>query len=313
MNESMRHDVVWIDADLVGSPALYFPGEGFGALYRRVMVNRMLVNLMADSPIRSVSEFPLDPHGACGAGSLILSALGRDVTLVYDNEAVLEGARHLFEGRGFSDVHCARHALDATDLPDDYFDLSWSFDRLQATVNPVKSLREICRVSKVVLVIIPNARNYGQYAHHLYHLVAGSPCDYVGPRHWMRADTVSRAIEDAGLDVLSTGIIDAPWWPGFPELPFLVRGLLRGGRAKRPNALDGADEPAIIGPLVRRARSNDFIECSRLPRAVKRVFAHNIFVLAAKPQHRSLVPRPHPEPGYRSGRRDRGSLIRLCA
>lgn len=295
------------------SPALYFPGEGFGALYRRVMLNEMLSTLIAESPIRSVAEFPMDPHGAAGAGSLILGALGRELTLISDQDEALDRARSLYEQRGLSHVTYVCRPLDATALPDNAVDLSWSFDRVQATRNPAKTVAEIARVSKSALIIIPNANNYGQWFHFIYHQWTRSGCDYVGPRRWMRESTVSQALSAVNMEIVATGIIDAPWWPGFPELPALVRGALKGQPVNRPNALEGSDRPDLIVRLIRRAQRSNFIECSSLPGAVKHLFAHNVFVLAVKPAYRALITCAHPEPAYRAHGRPPGPLLRLCA
>ena len=303
----------WVKDRLGESPALYFPSEGFGALYRRVMLNDMLSTLVANSGIDRVAEFPMDPHGAPGAGSLILSALGRELSLICDQSEALERARSLYEQRGFTNVRYVCRPLESTALSDDEIDLSWSFDRLQATPNPEKTVSEIARVSKAALIIIPNANNYGQYLHFIYHQWARSTCDYVGPRRWMRVATVGQALHAAGFEVLSTGIIDSPWWPGFPELPALVRGALTGHTASSSFAPSQSVPPGLIARLIRRAQRSEFIECSSLPDAVKLLFSHNLFVLAAKPAYRSLIGCTHPEPAWRARRSASGPFLRLCA
>lgn len=304
---------LWRNDKLGESPALYFPSEGFGALYRRVMLNDMLSTLVGYSTIDTVAEFPMDPHGAPGAGSLIFSALGRTLSLVCDRADALDRARSLYEQRGFANVRYLCGPLDSTALADDEVDLSWSFDRLQATPDPAKTVAEIARVSKTTLIIVPNANNYGQYLHFLYHKWAKSACDYVGPRHWMRTATVGQALQAAGFEVLSTGIIDAPWWPGFPELPALVKKALTGHGPNYSTSPSQSVQPDLIARLIRRAQRSDFIECSALPDPVKLLFSHNLFVLAAKPAYRRLIGYTHPEPAWRARRQASGPFLRLCA
>jgi len=273
-------------------PHLYYPAEGFGALYRRTMLNDFFTRLIGRTSIRTVAEVPLDSYGIAGAGSLIFAQLGRRVTLVSDEESVLDRARALMSFNGVSGIDYLSTPLSSIDAATDAFDLTWSFDRVQALCYPLTVLHEVCRISKAAMVIVPNAHNYGQHAHYLYHRLAGTTCDFVGPRRWMRRAPIRDALCRGGMTIVDEGIIDAPWWPGFPELPNIIRSLL----GRPPVTLKGAgvaeSSPKVVAPadlpaLRRKVERSAFIERGRLwPGIVKLLFAHNVYVIGCKPQHR---------------------------
>lgn len=270
----------------------YYPAEGFGNLYRRVITNDFFTNLIRLSKIRNVAEIPLDTYGIVGAGSLIFTQLGCQVTLVSDRQKVLDRGRALMDFNGISGVRYLHSQYESISVPDDNFDLTWNFDRLQTLPDPEVALRELSRISKAILISVPNAHNYGQYAHLVYHLLKGTTCEYVGPRKWMLRRSVRETLLTLGMEIVEEGVIDVPWWPGFPEFPNLVRGLV--GRA--PVAVDEEGMPeanpeivssAEVPQLIRRVERAAFIEQGRLsPGWVKLLFAHNVYVLGCKPQYR---------------------------
>ncbi len=275
-------------------PHLYYPAEGFGAVYRRVMVNDYFSALIRRTAIRSVAELPLDSYGIVGAGSLLFTELGCEVTLVSDDRATLRRAQALMEFNQVEGVRYLYCPLERVPVAPDTFDLTWSFDRLQATSDPAALLAELCRVSKATLVSVPNVDNYGQLPHYLYHRLTGTTCEYVGPRGWMLHAPIREALLRGGMEIVDEGWIDVPWWPGFPELPNLVRGLL--GRAPVEINGEGVPEaspevvpPAALPQMMRRVARSALIERGRWPAVVRRLFAHNLFVLGCKPEHRRAL------------------------
>lgn len=274
---------------------LYYPTEGFGAIYRRVMLNDFFTDLIRRTNIHTVAEVPLDSYGMIGAGSLIFTQVGCKVTLISDDQAILDRAQALMNFNGVSHVRYLHSPLYNITVAADTFDFTWSFDRLQALSDPTAFLQELCRISKATMVIIPNAHNYGQYAHYLYHRMKGTTCEYVGPRRWMRRAPIRDALRRGGMAIVADGIIDAPWWPGFPELPSLVRGLLgrapitvddRGMPEANPQVVPPADVPRMRCQVERSA----FIERGRFwPGLVKLLFAHNVCVIGCKAQYRREI------------------------
>jgi len=287
---------------------LYYLEEGFGAIYRRTMLNDFLTQLVNNSRLRTVAELPLDSYGMVGAGSLILAWLGCDVSLVSDDEALLARATALMAFNGIKGVKPIHASLYNTGLPTDAFDFTWSFDRVQALADPARFLAELCRVSKATMVIVPNARNYGQYAHYVYHRLSRTSCDFVGPRRWMSRTSVCSALKQGGMELVADGFIDVPWWPGFPELPNLIRELI--GRA--PVTLGRRDAPETdpcvpsseqAEALRIKVEKASFIERGQhFPGFIKSLFAHNVYVLACKPQYqRELGFSPAPLASWQGG------------
>jgi hypothetical protein len=135
-----------------------------------------------------------------------------------------------------------------------------------------------------VLIIVPNAWNYAQPGHWLYHRVFGHPCDFVWPRRWLTLEPVVQALETHGLQIMRRGLIDVPWWPGFPELPAMVRRMLKPwSPPSQPDMDDLALDQAQIATLLQKAERATFIERSRAPLFLRAPFAHNVYVLARHP------------------------------
>jgi hypothetical protein len=273
---------------------LYYPPEGLGALYRRTMLNDFFVDWIRRTNIQTVAEVPLDSYGIVGAGSLIFAQLGCKVTLISDDQSILDRAQALMSFNGVSHrVRFLHSPLHDIPVDEGTFDFTWSFDRLQALPDPASFLHELCRISKATMIVVPNAHNYGQYLHHFYHLAARTTCEYVGPRRWMRRAPIRAGLQRGGMTIIDDGIIDAPWWPGFPELPNLIRRLL--GRPPvtvegegMPEAQPQVFPPADVPRLRRQVERSAFIERGRLwPGFVKLLFAHNVYVVGCKPRHRS--------------------------
>ena len=271
---------------------LYYPDEGFGSMYRRVLVNDLFTDLMRRTRIRTVAEVPLDSYELVGAGSLIFAHLGADLTLISDDEQVLARGQALMRFNSVSQVRYLHSSLHSIPVADDAFDLTWSFDALLPVPNKEAFLRELCRISKATFLIVPYAYSYGQLLHHLYHVFTKTTCVHAGPRGWMRSRPIREALRRGGMEIAAEGIIDVPWWPSFPELPNMVRRML----GRPPVKLDSSGVPEAsprvvrteeVPALRRRVTRNAFVERSRiLPRPLKLLFAHNLYVLGCKPQHR---------------------------
>lgn len=270
---------------------LYFPAvEGFGETYRRAMLNRYFGRLLDQARLRTVAELPLDDYGVVGAGSVIFAQRGCHVELVCDDRSLLVDGMRVFEHNGLQGaVSLLQAPLTAMPVPDNHYDLGWNFDRLLTLPSPPDFLREMARVCKAVFVCVPNAHNYGQYAHYIYHKLRGDRCAYVEPRAWMARGPVRSTLQQLGLAVVDEGLIDVPWWPGFPELPDLARRLI-GKRLGESPLRQKPVPPASLAEeqqWLDKVASATFIERSKLPEFLRQFFAHNVYVLAVKPGYRA--------------------------
>jgi len=259
------------------------------------MLNEFFSDLIRRTNIRTVAEVPLESYGIVGAGSLIFTQLGCEVTLISDDQRVLDRARALMRFNGVSGVHYLHSPLHSIPVAADTFDLTWNFDELLPIRHRGAFLQELCRVSKATFVVVPNAYSYGQLMHAFYHWLMGTTCMHAGPRRWMRAKPIREALQRGGMEIVGEGIIDVPWWPSFPELPNMVRRLLgrptveveaKGIPEAHPDHVPPADVPAMRRKVERSA----FIERGRLwPGPIKRLFAHNLYVLGCKAEHRQSL------------------------
>jgi Methyltransferase domain len=274
---------------------LYYPDEGFGNVYRRSMLNDLFTDLFRGTNIRKVAELPVESYGIVGAGSLIWAQLGADFTMVSEDPKIVERAKALMRFNSVPDAKYLLAPLHNLPVSNDEFDFSWNFDELLPMQNRQAFLTELCRVSKAAMIVVPNAYSYGQVAHYLYHVATRSTCMHAGPRVWMRHAPVRAALQREGMSIVAEGMVDVPWWPSFPELPNLVRGLL--GRKKvevdrhgipelAPRAVPPAEEPA----MRRKVERNAVIERGRLiPKPLKWFFDHNIYVIGCKPAYRQAL------------------------
>lgn len=275
--------------------SLYYPAEGFGCLYHRTMLNQFFAKFIGPSKIDSVAEAPLDSYGLVGAGSLVFTELERKLTLISQEKALLARGSALFEFNGITDVTCLHSALDHIPVATDAFDFSWSYERIQAVPNASAVMDELCRVSKAVMVVVPNKYNYGQYPHYLYHRVSGTTCDYVGPKPLMRSKPLREMLQKRGLVILTEGMIDIPWWPLFPELPNLVRRVLGRASVAVDPRQNPESNPEVVPPFE-LSKLRDQIDraaaierSSWIPKFLRLLFAHSAYVIGCKPRYRAQL------------------------
>lgn len=284
-----------IQPETTGKVHYFYPDEGFGNVYRRSMLNDLFTDLIHRSHIHTVAEVPLESYGIVGAGSLIFSQLDCDVTMISDEQELLDRARALMAFNGVKDVNYVRSPLIPLQAADNAFDFTWNFDELLPLEEKEAFLAEQCRISKAAFVVVPSAYSYGQIMHHYYHMLARTTCMHAGPRSWMYRKPIREALQRNGMTVVEEGIIDVPWWPSFPELPNMVRSLL--GRKTVEVDKSGIPEenpnyvrPADVAATRKKVERSGFVELNRFwPKPIKYFFAHNIYVLGCKPEHRESL------------------------
>ncbi len=265
----------------VEKPRLYDFEEGFGSVYGRYVRKHLCRRLVARHAIRSVLEAPCNAEAyfaSPGTQSVVFAEAGCRVSLVHPDPVVVEKTRAFWSALGLGGVDVREHA-DLCHLPfdDDCFDLVWSFDHIPLADDPERLLAEMARVSgKLVMVIVPNALNVGYPVHALASAIQGRRSPW-GARRWMALEPVARVVRGLGLEVVDTGLVDAPPWPGFDALRPV-------GQLVRRNAVSPARRPPPSDSAVERMlRRLTFIEYGPLPAAVKVYFAHQLYLIARKP------------------------------
>jgi SAM-dependent methyltransferase len=223
-----------------------------------------------EAPANSESYF-VSP----GTQSLIFALAGCDVTLVHSDPAVVVRTRQAWRAAHVP-LRAAVHHADMSRLPfdDGSFDLAWNFDAIPMQPDPAAAVAELARVSrKLVMVIVPNSANIGYPVHRAAGWLRRRESLW-GAHLWMNGVVVAGAMRAAGLRVTEVGFVDMPPWPGGDAIARRMRTIREVRIARTLRAADGEAEQML--------QRLTFIERSKLPLAVKRLFAHQIYLVARK-------------------------------
>jgi hypothetical protein len=269
---------------------------GLGTTYERWALNRFLENRFKKAHFHSVLEGPDDGMtGIYGLNSLMLGRMGMEVTLAFRDPAKAEFAKstwqHYVSPEQLPTLQILNENQDLSDL-DRKFDLVWNFNVVNRLPDPEACLQQMCNLSKdLVLIFVPNARNYSFFLHRLQHKVNKKPWDHGSPE-WLEAKPYRRILSDMGLDVIDEVWVDCPWWPDIVDLgeliadffPFLKRLAKRAKPENRllwqANALPYYDS---IKYKKIHQQMNRLAFFERSPFSwLNKTFAHHIGILAKK-------------------------------
>ncbi len=273
-------------------PPITTADTGLGTTYERWALTRFLRALQARFALREVLEGPDDGMtGICGLNSLPLGMDEARVTLwLPSRPAEAAFARRVWP------LHAPRAALTVDTRPLQYpfpyppasFDLVWNFNVMPRLANPLRALREMARLSRrLVLVFVPNRRNYGFPLHRLHHRLAAEPWEH-GDVRLMHPAPWKRLFPQAGLRLLRLFHVDCPWWPDivnpadllaafFPPLRLRLRAAQPESRARWEAAGLPYYDAARYPRLHRRMERLAFFE--RLPFLLQIPFAHHVGLL----------------------------------
>ena len=161
------------------------PGEqeilelGYGTLYERAILNKMLKRIVEEHGILSILEYPSND-------------------MLGDPSALYEGIK--------ADIRRSR------ELPRGKHDLVWCFCELERAEDPLGLLREMVAASGgYVLLVGQNIFNPGIALHKVYHLLRGVEWDHGEPGR-MRLGYAIRLARALGLRVLEWGYFDIPFF-----------------------------------------------------------------------------------------------------
>jgi hypothetical protein len=267
---------------------------GLGTTYERWALNRLLSRIQSQHDIRSVLEGPGDGMtGIAGINSLILARGGAQVTVVLPDQARADLARRVYATYGCQDnVTFQVSPVLKLSTPHPPFDLVWNFNVMPRLQTPGVALKEMIQASgRFVLVFVPNRANYSFWLHRLHHRVTHEAWDH-GPPALLKTKPWQRLLQEQGLAVRETLLVDVPWWPDIVDLGRLIQDffppLSRWASKNQPEnryTWQADDlpyfDPARYAEVHRRLERLSFIERSRW-RWLKTRFAHHVGVLAEK-------------------------------
>jgi hypothetical protein len=277
-------------------PRLASLQEGLGSAYERYAVGLLTERIVRELGVRSVAEWPANGVlGVPGLKSLPLALAGCDVTLLSPSRALLEGALSVWQATGApAPSLVVASPEDAPAVAPDSFDLVWSFCAFEHARSTRALARAMVRATRAhVLVFVQNAWMPGVHLHRLEHALRRRPWDHGRPSA-MRAETVARALSDAGAEPILVGGCDLPPWPDINvKLPRFGSRKLGLRDALRPyGPSDGVlspqhaarvmsgDAPLSL-PMRALAAWHDRVEHA-LPARLLRWLAHHPYVLAKK-------------------------------
>ena len=263
--------------------------EGLGLVYERVVLNEYLEGLVHRYGIRQVLEAPIyGMAGVTGINSVVLAQLGCHVVLVDDNHERLQAVERIWKELGLSARVVLSPAMRALPFPSRSFDLAWQWAGLWYLFSPSALLRELCRVSRrLVFIAMPNPRQPGYLLRK--HFLQREFFEHVDER-WTDLSRVEAVLTSQGFRTIERGVMDVPPWPDtvMPAAELLSRLGLRWACLQRRFSGDSwrwstMDYYRGKRPdLPRSVRRYMWLERSRLPLWLKRLWAHHNYVLAER-------------------------------
>ncbi len=246
---------------------------GMGVVYEQFRMNLLLERIIKKYRIKTVLESPIyGMAGLTGINSIALADLGLQVTLA-DQERYIEKAKMAWK---VAKRKAEFVVNEKTHWPfnDQEFDLSYNFAALWHTEHPEKIVDEMTRVSKIVLICMPNRWNP---LHQMRRLFGALPKKH----HWADEKKVTYSLKKNGYEIVETGLVDIPPWPDteISIKEFLSKFRLSKGKSWRWSMLDyymGKKE------IKKKVEKYYFIEDSRLPKIIKKCWSHHFYVLAKR-------------------------------
>jgi hypothetical protein len=261
------------------------------------VLNDFLLDLQQAYGLETVLEAPLfGMAGVSGINSVALAQAGADVTLVDDHAERLAAVERIWGELNLS-VQFIHHAdWENLPFPDDTFDLVWNWAALWHLSDgsaegghvPEALLRDLARVSRrAVFVAMPNRVQVG-YLLRKY-VLERDFVNYVD-EGWADIGRVCRVLEDAGVRIVSQGVLDVPPWPDtvMPASEVLQRLGIKSKKLEGQFSGDSwewstmayylGEQPDLYERVMRYA----WLDRARLPWRLKAVWAHHRYVVGIK-------------------------------
>lgn len=272
----------------IWEPYLTNYDEGLGLVYERFVLNDFLDDLRRRARIQTVLEAPIyGMAGVSGINSVKLAQDGCQVTLVDDTPDRAEHVRRIWSELDLAPdlVTISPDRWGALPLPDASFDLTWNWAALWYLPDAAALLQELARLSRhLVFVAMPNNLQVGYW---MRKLVIDRDFFPTVDERWVNIGLVRRTLEEAGVKIIASGVLDVPPWPDtvMPANEVLKRLGIRSKKLEDQFTGDSwswstmayylNEQPDLREKVIKYA----WLDHARLPWQMKAVWAHHRWLL----------------------------------
>lgn len=263
--------------------------EGLGLVYERFVLNNFLAALAKRYAIRSVLEAPLyGMAGVSGINNVIFAQRGIEVTAVDDIPERIHGVRRIWQEDLELPINLVRidpNGWDRLPFADAQFDLTWQWAGLWYINNPAGLLAELARTSRnLIFVAMPNNLQVGYW---MRKLVIDRDFFRSHDESWTNIGRIRAILEDAGVEIISQGVLDVPPWPDtvMPANEVLKRLGIRSRKLEEQFTGESwqwstmayylGKEPELYDRVMRYA----WLDRAPLPWQIKAIWAHHRYLL----------------------------------
>ena len=272
----------------IWEPYLTNYDEGLGLVYERFVLNDFLDDLRRRARIQTVLEAPIyGMAGVSGINSVKLAQDGCQVTLVDDTPDRTEHVQRIWSELDLApDLETiSPDQWGALPFPDASFDLTWNWAALWYLPDAAALLRELARVSRhLVFVAMPNNLQVGYW---MRKLAIDRDFFSTVDERWVNIGLVRRTLEEAGVKIIASGVLDVPPWPDtvMPANEVLKRLGIRSQKLEDQFTGDSwswstmayylNEQPDLRERVIKYA----WLDHARLPWQMKAVWAHHRWLL----------------------------------
>jgi hypothetical protein len=245
---------------------------GIGVVYEQFRLNRLLEKIIKKYKIKTVLESPI--YGMAG-----LTGINSMAAVDFDVRVTLADKKDYTEVAKVAWANAKRNAafleIKTENLPfkNQEFDFAYNFAALWHLERPGRMIDELCRVSKIVMICMPNPWNPLFQIRNLFGMLPKKQ------KKWADEKMIIEQLNRNGFKMLESGVVDIPPWPDtvIPVKEVFSWLGFGKGTAWRWSMLDYYTGKKEIEEKIRRYY---FLEDSKLPNFIKKFWAHHFYIIA---------------------------------
>jgi len=244
---------------------------GIGVVYEQFRLNLLLGRIVKKYNAKTVLESPIyGMAGLTGINSMVLPEPGVKVTLA-DCPEHINIAEKAWQ-RAKRNIDMVQLDGDILPFKNNQFDLAYNFAALWHLDNPEKRIVEMCRVSNLVLICMPNPWNPCFQIRKLFGFLPKQ-------KIWANERKISECLVANGFKIVETGLLDIPPWP---DLVVSLKSIIPDSKKSKSWRWSMLDYYSGNSDMKNKIKKLYFIEDSCLPGFIKKLWAHHFYVVATK-------------------------------